>query len=143
MKTQEVQKSTVKGSKTVRISPKAMTEIAEKTAKAQALADMKDEPVKVAKPAKEAKPVKEPKPAKVVKEPKESFTRIQAVGIIMRTMPQLNQADIISWADQLFHEKTGKPLNRQETVMQLSKAKKFLLGFQKPVLRHDTHKTKA
>jgi len=53
MKTQEVQQSTVKGSKTVRISSKAMTEIAEKTAKTQALADMKDEPVKVAKPAKE------------------------------------------------------------------------------------------
>jgi outer membrane biosynthesis protein TonB len=88
----------------------------------------------VAKPKPATKPVAKPKPAtKPVAKPKEvktpMFTRIQAVGIVMKANPDATKEVICNKADSLFIKKTSSSSNIRETEAQYSKAVNFLKGY--------------
>ncbi|HEY5510607.1 MAG TPA: hypothetical protein VIK10_06225 [Prolixibacteraceae bacterium] len=68
-----------------------------------------------------------PKPTPKVKTA--AFTRMEAVGIVMKSYPTAEPSVIISKADALYHTKTGAILNPKETKWQLTHATQFLKGY--------------
>ena len=70
------------------------------------------------------KPVAKPKEIKAP-----MFTRIQAVGIVMKANPDASKEVICNKADTLFIKMTGSASNSAETNTQYSKALNFLKGY--------------
>jgi len=94
---------------------KALSNIANATTKEAKDKAIKDGAKAIVETVKEIKPT--------------MFTRIQAVGIIMKANPDATKEVICNKADSLFIKKTASASNIKETETQYSKAVNFLKGY--------------
>ena len=122
----------------VKTGSKPIKTVAQNTAVAERLLEARNEVARLkAEAAAEALKLKAAKEierqarkeAKVVKEAKIAYTRVQAVGETMRLNPDKPVEDVVTLADALYTERTGKASNLKETRAITNFGVNFLKGY--------------